>query len=381
MDNDRIGPKRMVTGVNPARHEIERQLDRMLAHPLFEAREMQTNIFEYLVKSALDGNKPDELALFLKFYSQEKYNAGGTEVRTTVSYIRKLLKKYYDEDGADDPVIIGLPAPERIPQLGGKYKLIKRPPGGAYTPVFSYNPRSPIAKAFAIANHLLRGSVAQIGEGLKQLGEIQEMEPGHPDASLSFAEATGSQLMLGIFIEEGRAPLIAGLLALIAQQDPATTDEWRVHNVRGLLFMAGGEFDKAGLEFDGALAIDRQATISRGWYTNFLFQSGKEEEALRQQGLLAEEKASNAEAQAIYGVYLTRTKRYDEAERAFAQSLKLDRNCWPAHYGMTELYLATHKGELALTHAKRLQVLVEPEEFEDLKRRLGVEPPGPERSV
>jgi tetratricopeptide (TPR) repeat protein len=361
----------MALGVNPARFEIERQLDRMLAHPLFEARAKQAKIFKYLVTSALDGKEEvNEQTLFDEFFTDKRYAEDTTSVRTNVSIIRnKLLKKYYDEDGADDPVIITLPAPERIPQPDGTYKLIKRPPDEAYTPVFSYNPRSAIAKAFAVANHLLRGSVAQIGEGLKQLGEIQEMEPGHPDAALGFAEATGSQLMLGIFIEEGRAPLIAGLLVLIEQQDPATTDEWRVHNVRGLLFMTNGEFEKAEKEFERALAIDRQATISRGWYTLFLFQNGTQDEALRLQGLLAEEKAANAEAQAIYGVYLTKANRYEEAERAFTQSLTLDRNCWGAHYGMTQLYLATGKEQKAREHSKRLKILLEPEDYELIMRK------------
>lgn len=130
-----------------------------------------------------------------------------------------------------------------------------------------------------------------------------------------------------------------------------------------------------------ARALDRQATIGWGWYTNFLFRIGREEEAVRLQGLFAEEKAGNAEAQAMHGIYLTTAKRYEEAERAFAQSLTLDRNCWPAHYGMTQLYLATGKQRKAEEHLKRLKALVEPEEYKDLKNRLGIKPPGPERSV
>jgi tetratricopeptide (TPR) repeat protein len=369
----------MTIGVNPARFEIERQLDHMLAHPLFEAREMQTNIFEYLVKSALEGNKVDELSLFLKFYSQEKYNAGGTEVRTNVTYIRKLLKKYYDEDGEDDSVIIELPTPERTPLPGGKYKIVKRPPGGAYTPLFRYNPRSPIAKAFAVANHLLRGSVTQIDRGLKQLSEIWDMEPNHPDAILGYAEAVGSQLMLGLFAQEAREPLIAGALGLIERLDTATADEWRIHNLRGLLFMANGELEKAQKEFDSALSLDRQATVSWGWYTLFLFHVGREEEAVALQGLVADEKADNAGFQAMHGIYLTKAKRYEEAEKAFTHALTLDRNSWPAHYGITQMYLATAKERKAEEHLKRLKALVEPFEYEDMKRRLGAASQRPKR--
>lgn len=372
----------MAIGVNPTRHEIELQLDRMLAHPLFEARAKQAKIFKYLVKRSLDGKEVNEQTIFGEFFTDKRYAEDTTSVRTNVSIIRReLLVTYYDQDGKDDPVIIALPAPERIPQPDGKYKVVKRRSGEAYTPVYSYNPRSPIAKALAVANHLLRGSVTQIDQAVKQLSDIWDREPNHPDVILGFAEAMGTQLTLGLFIEEAREPLIAGALGLIERLDPATADAWRIHNVRGLLFMANGELEKAQKEFDGALALDRQATIDWGWYTLFLLQVGKEEEAVRLQGLVADEKASNAGFQALHGILLTNVKRYEEAERAFTQALTLDRNSWPAHYGMAQMYLATGKQRKAEEHLKRLKTLVEPEEYEDLKRRLGIKAPGPERSV
>ena len=135
-------------GVNPAGHEVERQLDRMLAHPLFRARAKQVSVFEYLVRSALDGKEINEMILFMKFFKDKlREDEDITHVRTTVSYIRRdLLEKYYAEDGSDDPVIIALPAPERISLPGGKYKIVKRPPREAYAPEFRYNPRGPIWK-------------------------------------------------------------------------------------------------------------------------------------------------------------------------------------------------------------------------------------------
>jgi hypothetical protein len=159
-------------GINPARHEVERQLDRMLAHPLFQARSVQTGIFAFLVDSALNRRKVEELDIFLRFYPEKNPGDGGTDVRTNVNFVRKLLKEYYEGDGQDDPVIITLPAPERIPQPDGKYKLIKRPPGEAYKPVFGYNPRSAMAKELTIASHLLSGGPAQIEQGLWHLDTI-----------------------------------------------------------------------------------------------------------------------------------------------------------------------------------------------------------------
>jgi tetratricopeptide (TPR) repeat protein len=147
-----------------------------------------------------------------------------------------------------------------------------------------------------------------------------------------------------------------------------------LQNMSGLLHFCGGDLDRAGEAFNRALALDRQATIDRGWYIHFLFAKGQEEEALRLLSLLAGERVSNAQIQAIHGLYLNKAKRYEEAARAFALALALDRNCWPAHYGLAQAYLATAEQEKAAEHLERLEALVEPQEYEEMKRRLNLLP-------
>lgn len=71
---------------------------------------------------------------------------------------------------------------------------------------------------------------------------------------------------------------------------------------------------------------------------HFLFQTGKEEQALRLMALQAEDRADSAPLHAAHGVFLT--SAHEEAERAFGKSLELDRNCWLAHYALTEMYSA-----------------------------------------
>ena len=183
----------------PMRHEVERQLDRMLAHPLFQARAKQASVFEYLVRSALDGREVNEMILFTEFFKDKlREDEDTSHVRTTVSYIRRdLLEKYYAEDGSDDPVIIALPAPERIPLPGGKYNIVKLPPGTAYRPQFRYNPRSEIARDFALANHLAMGGPSEIEQSLWRFDAILKREPGHPDAVLGFVEVLGLNSCLG----------------------------------------------------------------------------------------------------------------------------------------------------------------------------------------
>ena len=86
-----------------------------------------------------------------------------------------------------------------------------------------------------------------------------------------------------------------------------------------------------------------------------------------------------APAQAFLGLYLVEGKRYGEAERAFEQSLALDRNCWPAHYGLTKLHLAAGNKEQAREHMKRLEALIEPDEYQILSKFNPPEPPGRSR--
>jgi len=360
-------------GVNPARHEIELQLERMLAHPLFRAKDLQARIFAFLVKSALNRRRVTELTVFGRFYKKESFADGSNKARVNVNFLRKLLDEYYAGDGANDPVFIALPAPERSNKSKKHYKMVKRPPGEAYKPQFTYNPRAPIAKQFAIANHLLTGSPEQVERALWKFNEIDKAAPNHPDAVLGLAETVACQMLLGVWWKEAHPTLIAALLAGIDTIEKA--DAWRVHNVRGVLYTIEGNFIAAKKEFGIALRLDRGATIKRGWYTLFLQATGKEQEAAKLQGLNSEEDVINAKTQAVYGLYLLKAGRLKDAERVFAQSLALDRNCWPAHLGMAQMYLATGNRPKAKEHAVRLQTLVEPAELQTILGTLNASKP------
>jgi len=360
----------MADSVQPSRAEIERQLEWMLSHPLFQVREKQAEVLAHIVRSVLAGETITETHIQQEVFPDPPYDPEVSNVRTNINSLRKTLRNdYYAGDGESDPVIIALPDPTEHKTPSGK--LIKLKPGEAYTPTFSYNPRAPIAKQFALAHYFMHGGLPEIERSLKHIAAIQKAEPDHPEAALSFAEAAGCQLLLlGTSEEEGRGVLINGLLALIELRVPAGTDLWRTHNIRGFLFTVNGQFEQAGSEFEKALALDRAATINRGWYAVFLHLTGRELEALQLLEMLADEGVTNAGVKALYGVYLCRAGKYTEAERLFSQALVLDRNSWPAHYGMVLLCIETGRKDLGIDHAKRLQALVEPGEFERMMERL-----------
>ena len=365
-------------GVNPGRHEVERQLDRMLAHPLFRAREKQAKIFAFLVRNALDGKQVEEADIFEELFisTGQRYAQDTTVVRTTISHIRgKLLDKYYAGDGQDDPVIIALPAAERTLLPNGKYSIVKLPPGMAYHPHFRYNPRHKTAQDFALANHLAAGTPSEIEQGLRRYGAILELEPGHPDAVLGSIEALGLQILQGFYTDEAmREVLISASLESIARLDPATADNWRSHMVRGFLHICGNNLDAAGKEFDIALKLDHQSTVTGGWYIHFLFIAGEQEEALRLLGLEAAERFDDPAVLAAYGMYLWKANRFEDAERTLRHALGLNRNYWPAHWGLVRLCLSTERPKTAQAHAQFLETLLQREDYEFLMRQVNLKP-------
>jgi hypothetical protein len=248
---------------SPMRHEVERQLDRILADVVVESHPQPAKVLAFIVRRALDGQDVTEHVIREEVFPHPPYKVESNIARITMKKVRELLAQYYADAGADDPVIIGLPeSPEG--------KRIKFQAGEAYTPEFRYNPRSEIARDFALANHLAMGGPSEIEQSLWRYDAIIKRVPGHPDAVLGFVEALGGQLLFGIYTDESvRAAFIAAGLEMIARLDSTTADYWRTHMMRGLLHTCANDFDAARKEFDIALTLDRQKTLSRGSYVYF----------------------------------------------------------------------------------------------------------------
>lgn len=350
-------------GITPSRHEVERQLERILADNVTASYPQPAKLLKFIVERTLAGEEITEKLIREYVFPNPPYKVESNIARVTMDTVRKLLKNYCRSEGEHDPVVIALPTfPKRK-------KRIKLKPGEAYTPSFSYNPLTWAAKELTVAYHLLRGSPAQIRQALEHLNNVGRAEPDNPEVMLGTIEAWGMMIILGV-VGDPHETLVAGPLWWIDKIEKEGRPTWRTHALRAVLYYSIGDRVKAKAEFERALELNREATISRGMYLHFLFHTGKEEQALRLMAMQAEERADSAPMHAIYGIYLSHAHRHEEAERALAKSLLLDRNCWPAHYGMTQMYLALGNQEKTEEHGKRLEALVEPAEFEDLKRRL-----------
>jgi Flp pilus assembly protein TadD len=227
-----------------------------------------------------------------------------------------------------------------------------------------------MAKELSVAYHLLRGGPAQMEQAVEHFGNVGRAVPEHPEVMLGLLEHWAFRLLIGA-VGDPHITLVAGPLAYLRTIEKKNGQSWRTHHVRGMLHAFVGDRKAAQKAFDKALELDRQATISRGGYASFLFRTGREEQAVRLTALEADEHADNAQVHAVHGLYLTRAHRHEEAGRAFSKSLMLDRNCWIAHYGLWQMYLALGETENAEAHARHLEALVTPEEFAFLSRKPG----------
>lgn len=364
-----VGPKPGSGEPAPRREQVESQLQRMLASEVLSPHARPAAILKFLVESALEGKTVIERDIRRAVFPVG-YKRDSTIVRTTVITLRKLLRQYDDGIGRDDPVLIKLPEPPKGKTPSGKN--IKRPRGESYKPLFTYNVRNPIGSNYALGEYFLhRGSVLELAKAAEHFDKVLKLDPVHAGALLGQAEALCAFAMN----ENGdlREKLISTAGRLVNVALKWYPGFWRTHTAQAAIFYCNRQFDEAGKAFETASGIDRARTLNCGWYAYFLRATGKEEETLALAKSYLDEHIDDAMAHATYAVHLFRTKRLDEAERALMEAMRIDRNCWLAHHLMVCLYVASGRREEALTQAKRLEPLLDPNEYQELMRKLSLD--------
>lgn len=103
-----------------ARRDIDRQVERILNHPLFRLSKRLPVFLQYIVNLALgpDGhNPPKERILGVEVFGRRPdYDTNSDPiVRVTATELRKKLAQYYYEDGHNDEIRIELPQGSYLP--------------------------------------------------------------------------------------------------------------------------------------------------------------------------------------------------------------------------------------------------------------------------
>src|SRR6202047_727259 len=106
-------PVRHVLHTEAERDAIRKQLERILANPLFRNSKRYPNLLRYVVEQTLQGQTSPlkERTLGVEVFARKRYYDTNLDpvVRTTAGEIRKRIAQYYHEPGRENEIRIGLP--------------------------------------------------------------------------------------------------------------------------------------------------------------------------------------------------------------------------------------------------------------------------------
>src|SRR5579872_5136316 len=326
----------------PTSHEVERQLDRMLASGIFKAAPRLSPLLRYIVLETLaeeakeEGQKdPAKLTEHqIGFAVFDNYSSDRTDVRANATALRNRIRKYYTECGTEDPV------------------LIQIPPGG-YRAVFSHNPKSP-------ADRLFREGCARINcfepsEGehrsLSLFKEAIRADPNHAGAHAAKAEAELREVLYRRVIPPNDPVAAAEMSAMEALRIQPRA--WSAHIALGVVHSCRHKWEKALGSFNSAMDIAPLLARDHFWYQGFQMAIGRDQDALRLARSRAEEVRHDPSPQIALGFFLYLARRFDEAEERLSEVAETFPQSWLARLVLACVYLAQERATEALVSVEQ----------------------------
>jgi tetratricopeptide (TPR) repeat protein len=328
----------------PSRTEIERQLKRIIDHPLFRKTEKPAEVFRLLVNSAIDGERLIERQIRAHVFPDPPYDPGGTHVRTTVNTVRKLLRAYCRSDEAkDDSVIISLPVAKE-----------------GYPVIFRYNPN--VAPLKLGTDLLKRLSPKAVREASEIFETILARHPDHFCANIAWIECL---CVTAIFIPDPRPKEDITETALtrarqLVEENPA---DWRAYHILAVASLCAFHLDESFAAFSQAHSLDPAKPKMSLWMVILcLFDNTLEVEdhlnaACDHALALASTRVSDPLAWDLYGFCQYFRHDFEGAGKAFGFTRHLDAADWIACLGLALIALAIDRPEdalLAYNHMNRL---------------------------
>jgi hypothetical protein len=324
----------------PTPRQITRQVERMLASPVFAEAEIQAKLLDHLVTKALAGEEVTEqtvIADLFPIYS-------GTDsaiVRVHKKNLIGRIEEYYAYCGGEALVLISVPTKPRK-------KGYKPPPGEAYRPSFRYNPHHPADQDYRRGiYHLAQCAPGDDGIALDCFSSVIKREPNHALAHTGIADV---HLRRALYYHTQITPSVSlrkseesALKAIDC--DPS---QWRPHAVQGSIECFHGRWDKARAAFSLALQCDAHHTRYGGWYyPAFRLAQGHPQEALHLAEIRARENPHDAHAQVLWGIFLYLSRRFDDAMMALAVGETMNIRHWLTHLAIALLALARNEPSAA----------------------------------
>lgn len=354
----------------PTPDEIRDQLGRMLRARRFIANEKSSLFLALVVEMALSGAEITQSVIGLELFGEKYERDDISDVRVLAIKVRKVIAEYYQVDAPDDPVLIELPAP------AGK-KAPKPPPGLAYRPLFSYNPRSVAQKEFQLGEfYRERGMWGDCDRAFRHYMKAITIAPNHNQARLGAAEA-GCEIAEWEVYSKGEADPRGCELILVWVNivDRKIEAYWRQYAVRGRILGVYGRIDEAEECFKKALSHDKAATESYPPYFAQLAATNRTDEALRLARKYFDAHIGNINAHIIWASALLWADKVDEAAKVLENALDMDRHAYRVHLQLGAVRQMQNRHEEAQAHFEKVVNLVEPVTFDLIREALLSAPP------
>jgi Tfp pilus assembly protein PilF len=318
----------------PTHPHIRRQLERMLASPVFLEADTQARLLAHLVEKALAGEEVTEKTITAELFPVYQGRESGI-VRVHKNSLRDRIEEYYEEHGGDSLVLITLPA------LLGK-KGYKPPPGEAYKPSFKYNPLHPVDQDFRRGMYYLaQCAPSDDNLALDYFASALKREPNHAAAHTGMAEVHLRRAMYyHVYVTAQKS---------IDQALRCDAVTWRANAVQGMLHCFYRRWEKARVSFDLALKDNEAQTRYGAWYyPAFLMARRESAEALHLASERARENPEDLPSQIMHGIFLYLARRFDDAVFALALAETMSVRHWLTHTASALLALA--RNEPAAAH-------------------------------
>jgi tetratricopeptide (TPR) repeat protein len=323
----------------PTDAEVERQLNRMLAHKSFTASPNRAMLLEYVVKNCLLSQEISEdiigYALF-PGYAPDVSN----DVRVTASNLRKTLSEYYAGDGADDLVRVGLPR------------------GPKYRPDFTYNPRAACVAHYRLGReYLSRTHYVDILLARDEFVKARLKTPAFTPALSAQADAELRAQVLNRFVEGERSAFdflrVEEIAVRAVEQDPAY---WHGHYMHAVAKACQWQWEEAKKSFEKAVQLNPEECGGRFWYSFFLMVTADADSHLQTVEAVARHRAEDLLAQLTAGVLFYLSGAFQKAWEFLDTAYRLDIANWIVRvmFAMVNISLGElgdADGNLSLVHA------------------------------
>jgi tetratricopeptide (TPR) repeat protein len=337
----------MVSGEQiPTEPEVREQLSCILANSKFARRQKDADLLTLLVNAALKKEILTEEDIKAHIF-RGPYRVKGSHVRTHVNWVRKFLREYYADEGAQDIIVILMP----VVFLATESKTAPR---NSYPVLFQYNRDVHLLLMGAL--YLAQLSPTAIKKALIVFDRILARNPENVSASIRKVECLcltaiyrSCSKARSEILEEARS-----IATLLVKKHP---EHCPARIALAIAFLCSRRLPDALASFRKAEHLNHSFAKQSLWWPVLLLASGTIKLATDTAWRIADLRDDTV-ALLVHGFCLYFARDFAAAQTRFTTITELAPASWIAHLGLTLICLAHGDPKGAMVSYTKVQLLV-----------------------